>query len=102
MAQPDHSDGDGRLTRPKPALEREALRYWRMIDSGMAGPRGPLPGQPDDLVAYRLLDAAGMALERGDGQRGVNILRLLIRDYRQSREAAVARAAIDQLAARQR
>jgi hypothetical protein len=57
-----------------------------------------MPKRPDDAVAYKLLDAAGDAMERGDWQRGVNILRLVVRDYRQSQEAACAHTVIDRLA----
>jgi hypothetical protein len=39
-------------------------------------------------------------MERGDWQRGVNILRLVVKDYRQSQEAACARSVIDRLAER--
>jgi hypothetical protein len=38
-------------------------------------------------VAYKLLDAAGDAMGRGDWQKGVNILRLVVKDYRHSQEA---------------
>ncbi len=65
----------------------------------MDGPRGLLPGQPDDPVAHTLLAAAGMAIGQGDRQRGVNILKLVVRDYRQSQEAACAPQHLDHLAA---
>ena len=38
----------------------------------------------------------------GDLQRGVNILRLVVRDYRESQEAAFARTVLDRLARRSR
>jgi hypothetical protein len=50
----------------------------------------------------KLLDAAGTAMNRGDWQRGVNILKPVIRDYRQSQEAACARSVMDQLVQRGR
>ena len=65
----------------------------------MDGPRGLLPDKPDDPVAHTLLEAAGTAIERGEWQRGINILNLVVRDYRQSQEAACARTVIDRLAA---
>jgi hypothetical protein len=94
--------GDVKLTRPTAADERQVMSDWRRVDSGMAGPRGGMPENPDDAVAYRLIEAANAAMERGDWQRGVNILRLVIRDYRQSHEAALARTVIDRLASRSR
>lgn len=64
----------------------------------MDGERGGLPERPDDPVAYKLLDAAGDAFGQGRWQQGVNILRLVVRDYRHSQEAACARQVIDRLA----
>jgi hypothetical protein len=93
--------GDGKLTERSPAENQEVLKLWRQADSGMDGPRGLLPDKPDDLVAHKLLEAANTAMERGEWQRGVNILKLVVRDYRQSQEAACARTVIDRLAARQ-
>ena len=90
------------LARPTPAEGREALRLWQIADDGMDGPRGQLPPQPDDPVASILLGAAGAAMNRGDMQRGVNILKLVVRDYRHSQEAACARTVIDRLARRGR
>ena len=84
------------------ADEREVLRSWQMMDDGLNGPRGLLPDRSDDQVAHKLLDAAGDAMNRGDWQRGVNILKLVVRDYRHSQEAACARSAIDRLAERGR
>lgn len=95
---PEKPPGEGKLTRPTPGEERDALRLWRLADDGMNGPRSSVvPQRPDDMVAYRLLEAADSAMVRGDWQRGVNILRLVVRDYRQSQEAAVARSVIDNL-----
>jgi hypothetical protein len=88
---------NGKLIRPAAGDEREVLRQWRMVEDGMDGPRGQLPPQPDDPVAYLLLEAADAAMVRGDWQRSINILKLLVRDYRQSQEAACARSVIDQL-----
>ena len=85
------------LTIPDPAEGREVMRQWEATESGMDGPRGLLPDQPDNPVAYKLLDAAGEAMERGEWQHGVNILRLVVKDYRQSQEAACARQVIDRL-----
>lgn len=85
------------LTQPDAAEQREVMRRWRAIDSGMDGPRGLLPEQPDNPIAYKLLDAAAEAMERGEWQHGINILRLVVRDYRQSQEAACARQVIDRL-----
>jgi hypothetical protein len=93
--------GSGRLIRPTAAEQRHVMDLWRLADSGMEGPRSSVvPDPPDDPVAYKLLEAADAAMERGDWRRGVNILKLVVRDYRQSREAALARQAIDELAAR--
>jgi hypothetical protein len=80
------------------AEHREVMRRWQWVDSGTDGERGGLPATPDDLVAHKLLDAAGDAMGRGDWQKGVNILRLIVKDYRQSQEAACARRVIDRLA----
>ena len=80
--------------------KREVMQHWRMAESGMAGPRITKLDEPDDLVAHRLLEAADQAMSRGDWQRGVNILRLVVRDYRQSQEAALARTVIDRLGSR--
>lgn len=85
------------LTHPDAAEQRGVMRMWQRAESGMDGERGQLPEQLNDPVAYKLLEAAGDAMERGDWQRGVNILRLVVRDYRQSQEAACARTVIDRL-----
>lgn len=85
------------LARPDAAEHREVMKQWEATDSGMNGPRGLLPDQPDNPIAYKLLDAAGEAMERGEWQLGINILRLVVRDYRQSQEAACARQVIDRL-----
>jgi hypothetical protein len=76
------------------------MRHWRMIESGVAGPRITKLEKPDDPVAHHLIEAADQAMSRGDWQRGVNILRLVVRDYCQSQEAALARTVIDRLASR--
>ena len=56
-----------------------------------------MPERADDAVAYKLLDAAGDAIGRGDVRKGVNILTLVTRDYRHSQEAAFARTVLDRL-----
>jgi hypothetical protein len=100
---PPKSPREVKLTRPTAAEEQKVLSLWRIADNGMDGPRSTtVPERPDDPVAYKLLDAAGDAWERGDRQRSVNILKLVVRDYRQSQEAALARAAIDNLSRRSR
>lgn len=91
---------EARLTTPGDAEQREVMQLWQRAESGMDGKRGVLPETPDDPVAYKLLDAAGNAMNRGDWQKGVNILRLVVKDYRQSEEAACARTVIDRLAGR--
>lgn len=94
----DEPQSDARLTHPDDAEQWEVMRLWQRAESGMDGERAGLPDKPDDPVAYKLLDAAGDAMGRGDWQRGVNILRLVVKDYRQSQEAACARTVIDRLA----
>jgi hypothetical protein len=78
--------------------QRDLLKPWQANSNGMDGPCGGVPEKPDDQVANLLLEAAGTAIGRGQVQRGVNILQLVVRDYRESQEAALARAALDQLA----
>jgi hypothetical protein len=95
--QPQARD-NGRLMPVDPAAKREVLELWKLADDGMNGPRGGVPEKPDDPVANLLLEAAGQAIQRGQVQRGVTILKLVVKDYRQSQEAALARAALDQLA----
>ncbi len=60
----------------------------------MDGPRGLLPEQPDNPVAYKLLEAAGEAMERGEWKGGLTILRLVVKEYRESKEAACARGSV--------
>ncbi len=86
-----------RLTPITAARQREVTQLWQRSENGMDGVRSGLPEQPDDLVAYKLLDAAGDAITRGDWQQATNILRLVVKDYRQSQEAACARTVIDRL-----
>lgn len=93
----DEEPKEATLTQPDAAEQRDVMRRWRQMETGMDGPRGLLPDKPDNLVAYKLLDAAGEAMERGDWQKGINILRLVVKDYRQSQEAACARQVIDRL-----
>jgi hypothetical protein len=97
---PEHCQGrkPDTLARPGEAEQREVMRHWQRAESNMDGERGGLPETPDDPVAHKLLDAAGDAMGRGDWQQGVNILRLVVKDYRQSREAACACRVIDRLA----
>ena len=90
--------------QPKQALqplaaaeEREVMRRWHRQESGMDGERGLLPERPDDAVAYKLLDAAGIAMQRGDWKQGVTILKLVVKEFRHSQEAACARTVIDRL-----
>jgi hypothetical protein len=90
------------LTQPTAEEQREVMRQWQRADDGMDGPRGLLPEEPDNPVAYKLLDAAGEAMERGEWQHGITILRLVVRDYRHSQEAACARQVIDRLTSRDR
>jgi hypothetical protein len=66
------------LTR---AEHREVIGQWRRIASSTDGERITHLDTPDDPVAYRLLDAAGEAIARGQVQNGVNILMLVARDY---------------------
>jgi hypothetical protein len=95
---PEEPAGEVKLSRSTDAEQREALRLWRLTDDGMDGPRSSVVAErPDDPVAYKLLEAADAAMSRGDWQRGLNILRLVVRDYRRSQEAALARSAIDHL-----
>jgi hypothetical protein len=91
-----------RLIPPSAAEQRQALKLWQDADNGMNGPRGPLPEQPDDMVANLLLSAAGHAHNRGDTQKTANILKLVARDYRHSAEAAYARTALDALTQKNR
>ncbi|WP_076351868.1 hypothetical protein [Paludisphaera borealis] len=87
----------GRLETLGQAEEREVLKAWKSAGDGMDGPRSGVPATPDDQVAHQLVEAAGQAIERGQKQKGINILKLVVRDYRESKEAALARAALDQL-----
>lgn len=80
------------------AEQRDVLKLWQATSNGMDGPRGGVPEKPDDPVANLLVEAAGVAIGRGQVQHGVTILQLVVRDYRRSQEAALARAALDQLA----
>jgi hypothetical protein len=98
MPQPPDSRNNGTLIQPHDDEQREVMTHWRRVESGMDGERGQLPETPDDAVAYKLLEAADDAMSRGDWQKGVNILRLIVKDYRQSQEAACARSVIDRLA----
>ncbi len=66
----------------------------------MDGERGQLPETPDDPVAYKLLDAAGVALDRGEWREGMQILRLIVKAFRHTQEAACARTVIDRLSER--
>lgn len=97
---PQNGRNNGTLIRPDDAEQREVMRRWQQVNSGTDGERGVLPTRPDDAVAYLLLEAAEGALGRGDWQKGANILRLVVKDYRQSQEAAFARRVIDRLAER--
>jgi hypothetical protein len=87
---------NGKLLPLTAAESREVMQRFDAADA-MTGPRGLLPEQPDDAVAHTLLSAAGMAIERGDRQKGIAILKLVARDYRRSAEAACARSALDNL-----
>ncbi len=100
--QPPSPNGrrHGTLAPLEDAEHREVMRRWQRSESSMDGERGGLPETPDDAVAHKLLEAAGDAMGRGDWQQGVNILKLIVRDYRQSQEAACARRVIDRLAER--
>lgn len=102
MSTPPLPPTNGTLKQPDAEAERDALRQWRRIESDQAGPRGGMPRRPDDVVAYLLLEAAEAAEERGERQHSINILKLVIRDYRQSQEAAFARSVIDKLPHRSR
>src|SRR4051812_30806424 len=97
-AEPRKLQHQVKLQRIPPAEERDILKQWRRIEDGMDGPRGGVPATPDDPVANLLLEAAGQAIGHGQVQKGVNILKLVVRDYRESQEAALARSALDQLA----
>lgn len=97
---PPHRRRSGTLIPLDAAEEQEILRRWRRMECGMDGERGGLPEQPDDPIAHRLLDIAGEAMSRGEWQKGVNILRLVVKDYRHYQEAACARRVIDRLAER--
>src|SRR5262245_17706939 len=99
--EPGPKDGDPGPLWPVNADEQhEILNRWRAAGNGMDGPRGGVPSKPDDPVAYTLLEAADQVMSLGDLQRGVNILRLVVRDYRESQEAALARTVLDRLARR--
>lgn len=81
--------------------QREVLKRWAASD-GMDGPRGGVPETPDDPVAHLLVEAAGQAIARGQARQGVAILKLVVSEYRESQEAALARAALDHLPQRGR
>lgn len=99
MSEPSPKSGHAeRLVDIDAAEQRDVLKLWQATSNGMDGPRGSVPEKPDDPVANLLVEAAGVAIGRGQVQRGVNILQLVVRDYRESQEAALARAALDQLA----
>ena len=92
------SRNNGTLTQPTADEQREVIRQWRRVECSLDGERGGLPDQPDDPVAYKLLEAADEVMQRGDWQKGVNVLRLVVKDYRHSQEAAFARSVIDRMA----
>lgn len=85
------------LTEATADEQRQALGQWRRIESGIDGRRISELAATDDPVAHKLLDAAGDAIAGARIVEGLNILRLIVRDYRQSQEAALARQAIDQI-----
>lgn len=89
---------NGTLDEPPAERQREVLNQWRRIATYTGGERITELGDPDDPVAHRSLDAAGDALGLGRLQEGLDkILRLVVRDYRHSREAAFARQVIGQI-----
>lgn len=73
------------------------MEQWRSVESGLTGDRIPQLDKPDDPVAYKLVDAAGEAIAQGRLQAGINILRLVVKDYPLSQEAALSRQALDQI-----
>lgn len=92
---------DGRLIEPPPAEQRDAVRQWRQL----AGERITRLDQPDDAIAFKLIDAAGEAIARRQVQAGVEILETVVKHFGESQEAALARQALDQIrkqASRQR
>ena len=97
---PAGGEQPGRLVPLNPTREREVIRCWLDLACGRDGERGGLPDKPDDIAAFKLLDAAGIAIERGHKQKGINILRLVVVDYRKSKEAAWDRRVLDRLSER--
>ena len=93
----DAPQSNGTLRTLERAERLQEVEGWQAIISQMEGPRGGMPERPDDPVAWKPLDAAGDAIGRRDWQRGVNILRLVIRDYRHSQEAAFARTVLERI-----
>ncbi len=81
-------------------VEREVFRRSLDLACGRDGERCGLPDQPDDIAAFKLLDAAGISIERGHRQKAINIPRLVVKNYRESKEAACARRVLDRLSER--
>lgn len=84
---------DGRLIEPSPEEQREAVSQWQQ----MTGKRIVTLDRPDDPIAYKLLDAAGEAIARRQVQAGIDILQVVVKDFGESQEAALARQALDQI-----
>lgn len=91
LKQPASRPAD-RLESLSRAEERQVLKAWNASVEGMDGPRGGVPVVPDDPVAHLLVEAAGQAIERGQTQNGIHILKLVVSDYGQSQEAALGTA----------
>lgn len=102
MGQDENKRDSGTLTDLTARQEREVMHRWRK-QTGMDGPRRTADIEtPDDPVAFKLLDAAGDAIGKGEVRQGVGILKLVAKVYRDSQEAALARQALDRLSGHSR
>jgi hypothetical protein len=74
--RPKSRHDKGALIHPDAAEQREVPRCWQQPTSGLECVWSGLPVQPDDPVAYKLLDAAGDAIGKatwsGVQEKGIN------------------------------
>ena len=87
--QENGTTGDsGKLTELTAEKQREVMH--RLAGAKRHdGPRSKLPDTPDDPVAYKLLDAAGDAIGKGQLRQGIAILKLVADQFAAARKRPV-------------